>query len=535
MKRKLLVALFLAVVMILSVALVACDNHKCESECSTCHKCKNADCKEAACKDKCECKPAAETLAQSITKGVFRMDAQSRYMLVKFYEDGTFYAYGLLTDVYRGKYVVHENYATAIKYVDCGDDGNVDDGETTILTATKAVEFFEEDGTTPSTQVVRKDEDMPKGSHLDNSMAANVIAYTDGWLHHIKIGAQTRSLRQNKDTAFTKDDEVAVLMHEFMIADNAANASLISGQWTQQRRKVSLFDKKFEEAITDDAISEGSVTVLGNVFTLKYEDNSTATVTVAANGETATFVKGEKTIELVKWNDGTVKPAPTGEAILTKELNNTAGDGSDAMSVAGNNMAGSVVFNDDGTVVIKVTAIGLEVTGKWVVDNHALVVTEIDDMTLTQSGLTLTLGGTISMRGQSAPISATITCTQTELGTLAQDSLPVVKEVLKKEMKNEAGDGSDAIVIAGVQKLGGSVTFMSDGTVVISVPTVGLNVTGKWVVSNHALTVTEIGDMTLTQSGLTLTLGGTASVGEKSAPISATITCTQAELQSLMA
>lgn len=55
---KKLVAILVAVVMVVTslFVLAACnkDEHTCESKCPTCQKCTNKDCKEDACKDKCE-------------------------------------------------------------------------------------------------------------------------------------------------------------------------------------------------------------------------------------------------------------------------------------------------------------------------------------------------------------------------------------------------------------------------------------------------------------------------------------------------
>lgn len=54
MKRRVLI-IFLAIVFCLSLALVACNTtHECKNKCPECQKCLNKDCKEDACKDKCQ-------------------------------------------------------------------------------------------------------------------------------------------------------------------------------------------------------------------------------------------------------------------------------------------------------------------------------------------------------------------------------------------------------------------------------------------------------------------------------------------------
>lgn len=435
-KSRLLVTLLLVIVLVLSVALVACDNtHKCESKCPDCGGCKNADCKEEVCAKKCTCSDVTETLAQTIVKGVFRMDAENRYELVKFYEDGTFYAYGLMTDVVRGRYVVHENYATAVNYIDCGDNGNWDDGEpTTPSTTNQVVELFQEDGTTPATNIGRKDQDIPQGSSLGNTVASNIIPYTDGWLHHVKVGAQTRSLRQNQNDTFSKDDEVAVLMYEFMIADDAANDSLIGGMWTQQRRKVSLYDKRFEESITDDAISEGTVTISGKVFTLKYEDNSTATVTISEDGKTATFQKGEKTIELVEWAEAlpvaaelkTADGAPIPMVVTLYE------DGSVKIA-SGSSKFSATYVQDSGTITITMAA-GCPLT--------------INSVTLSENDLTVVL---VVPTGRPAPAPATmnVTVSGKVTGTLFTSSVATAKTEDGSLSIKLFGDGGAELTVQG--------------------------------------------------------------------------------------
>ena len=53
---KKIVAVLVVMVMVLAsvFALAACDKHECQSKCPECQKCTNKDCKEEACKDKCE-------------------------------------------------------------------------------------------------------------------------------------------------------------------------------------------------------------------------------------------------------------------------------------------------------------------------------------------------------------------------------------------------------------------------------------------------------------------------------------------------
>lgn len=52
-KTKMIVALLIALMMVFTFVLAACDKHVCESKCPTCGKCLNATCEEEACEDKC--------------------------------------------------------------------------------------------------------------------------------------------------------------------------------------------------------------------------------------------------------------------------------------------------------------------------------------------------------------------------------------------------------------------------------------------------------------------------------------------------
>ncbi len=53
-KSRIIVALVLALLMVASVVLAACDQHVCESVCETCGKCTNTTCTDPACLDKCQ-------------------------------------------------------------------------------------------------------------------------------------------------------------------------------------------------------------------------------------------------------------------------------------------------------------------------------------------------------------------------------------------------------------------------------------------------------------------------------------------------
>lgn len=53
-KTKTLVAILLAVMFVLTIVLVACDQHVCKHKCYRCGKCLDADCTDKACAEKCE-------------------------------------------------------------------------------------------------------------------------------------------------------------------------------------------------------------------------------------------------------------------------------------------------------------------------------------------------------------------------------------------------------------------------------------------------------------------------------------------------
>ena len=93
------------------------------------------------------------TPTTKITDGVFSCVGQgSREILVKLYEDGTYFAQGMMGDIYRGSYVYHTDIG--VQYVDYGEDNNFDGTDsTTVLTSTASVEFKDEAGNA-STNIV---------------------------------------------------------------------------------------------------------------------------------------------------------------------------------------------------------------------------------------------------------------------------------------------------------------------------------------------------------------------------------------------
>lgn len=279
-KAKFFVAALLAGTVAASVcAFTACNNDKPEDD-----------------------NPPATTA--KITDGVFNCVVQgTREILIKLYEDNTYFAMGAMGDVYRGTYVYHED--VSVQYVNYGDDCNFDGTDsTTILTSTASVEFKDEDGKA-STNIVRQPlTQKPEGVGADyelpqfsNTTTENYIAYADDTLQMCKVGSFGRALKHNANKAFTKDDEPAVLEHKFMVEEDSDK---IQGVVTQQMLTLELFDKKFVDKVSASTDIEGKLTKSGNVYTLTYKDG-TATVTVSEDGSTAVWKKGDVTINYVKY------------------------------------------------------------------------------------------------------------------------------------------------------------------------------------------------------------------------------------------
>ena len=121
-KKFALLALLVALVMVFTVVLAACQDHKCTSECPECGKCTNKDCKEEACKDKCEGHESVDPVYTGLFVYTRIVEgAPTTYNDLVLKEDGFFYLITFMQMKYVGKYEYNAN-KTSITFSDANDE-----------------------------------------------------------------------------------------------------------------------------------------------------------------------------------------------------------------------------------------------------------------------------------------------------------------------------------------------------------------------------------------------------------------------------
>lgn len=301
-----------------------------------------------------------------ITDGVFSCASDpSHVQLVKFKEDGTFYAQSVMqNEAFFGKW---ELVDMDMEYITVDTTKGFIEQATpdkSIHKATKAVKFMHNDG---SAYNVRGDysytgeleENMGQliAIETNKDVAKNYIAYADNRLHATTFdgGQYVRTLVHNPDSTFSEENEVKNELYHFMVKDLPAWAE---DDYIVQDLELTIYHNSFVDLATSENQISGKLTQNGNVFTF---DNG-ATVTVSADGKTATYTKGEITIELVEWANAAEKVASatgTTEGIgeLKLELYN---DGSALLLGAGKEFAGTYTV-EDITVKVNIAATGFTI------------------------------------------------------------------------------------------------------------------------------------------------------------------------------
>lgn len=360
-----------AALCVLICAFAGCkqnETHTCQNKCETCGKC-TAECTESVCAEKCE----GHEEGISLTEGIFKATVEGRNntAVLKFKEDGTFYAHGLDGQkAYMGKYEIVD---MEINYVDWGADGNWDTEEgVAVLKATKAIAFYDMDG---NPMTVRNESNMYNeeqgldGTKINEGIAQNYCAYTpaDGAVpakvHAVGFNNDpyTRTLTQDTTAVFTEDDEIKNLLYHFMVA---ALPEWAVGSYEANELEFKLYHNSFEDMATVEVMESGSLTVNGNVYTL----SNGATITVDPDAYTAVYKKGDVEINLIKWMElGTVVATVSGnlyDGAMTYEAK-LYDDGT--LALTGNMMPnavyGSYVLNSDNTLTLDIAAGSMTVEG----------------------------------------------------------------------------------------------------------------------------------------------------------------------------
>ena len=295
---KKLVAALLAVLMLMS--LIACSSKPAEAP-------KTEEAPKAADAPKAEEAPKATEALKAeevkITDGVWICSSDAtHFSLVKFKEDGTFYARGIMGQKgFFGKYEVVDQ---AVEYYDAKADGVLkgEDGPFDVLKSEKAVKFMHEDGTpyevfaTPKTVKIN-DVDTPL-EPLNKDLGAEYCPLTEDVLHHVAFDDYSRSLKHDPKAVFTEDDEIRNLLYKFMVAELSEQNK--ADGYKQQELTVELYHNGYVDMATSEMIvDEKYQNIDGNVFTLA----DGATITVDPDAYTAVYQNGDKVINLVKFGE----------------------------------------------------------------------------------------------------------------------------------------------------------------------------------------------------------------------------------------
>lgn len=289
-----------------------------------------------------------------ITDGVYFTQADASHrILVKFYEDGSFYIEGMRGNAAKGSYEVKEE---SIIYRQ-GTEELTPDTEGALVSATQAVYFYEADGTTPF--------EINRSDLYADGTASNAIALADDALQNVTYDESTRTLLHSPLNPFSTSDEKAIEMYHFMLADESDIPDSAEGA-TVQDYTITLTQKGYEaNLLGSDSI--GSYTVSGNVYTLTgtLPKGSYGTITVSADGKTATYVSADdKTIELVAYAEA------QGTVVATMEGSATVLAGGNPMTISFtlsfyNDFTAELVANM-GTMSLTVATASWEIVGNGI-------------------------------------------------------------------------------------------------------------------------------------------------------------------------
>ena len=253
-----------------------------------------------------------------VTDGVWICSSDAtHFVLVKFKEDGTFYARGLMGQAgYFGKYEIVDQ---AVEYYDAGADGVLkqEDMPFDVKKSEKAIRFLSDDGTPlemrQEPESVKIDGNPTPVDPLNDGLGKEYVAIADEMLHHFYLDSYTRSLTHKPNEKFTEADEIRNLLYKFMVAEvsekNAAEG------WKQQELTLELFHNGYVDMATgDELVDEPYQKIEGNVFTLA----DGATVTVDPDAYTAVYEKDGVKIAFVKFNENGSEAAAEEAAVVAQ-------------------------------------------------------------------------------------------------------------------------------------------------------------------------------------------------------------------------
>ena len=418
-----------------------------------------------------------------MTDGVYSRQMDSSHeTLIKLYEDGTAYLAGF-TVSYKGWYEVKEE---SISTANCADDGTIIDaaaeadgkGEHKWLTFDTAIYFWaDEDMTQPITvNASAESEDALPSSGVGYAYGTpeNALAYDaeNDLIYNYKFDQATRTLSHSSLRDFDEDDENAIEKYKFMLKNEADIPADAEEGATVQDYTLIITQKGFEgNLLGGSAVWNGKYTVEGNVYTLNdtFSGEDVGTLTVSADGTTATYTNGDVTIELVAYEEA----APVG---VTDLLTVTATQN------LGIEVEFALTFKSNCTATLSASVMGstIEFTTDWELQAPYIVFSNTSNgefsYAIDGEGAHVTWTGDLSaaMPGQTTEF----TFASSELAKLmaAQPSEPAQPEVLG----TLTGGGGNFVM---------TLSLYDDHTCAITMGDVQI-ATGTWSFANYALTVT---------------------------------------------
>ena len=443
MKKKLIAILALCSCLALGGALTACTD-KPEEQTHTQHVDANGD---GVC-DECGADMGGSTVEPEeyeLTDGVFNWTYQGREQLIKFYEDGTFYAKDMSGGAKKGTYKVGSG--ETLEYEDAGadfvlNDPNPAEGDPNRdewKTTTSYIDFFEEDGTTP--MVMRQDFNEGNGlvGYREDDPNTNRIAYVDDMLHNVDLQGliiSTRTLSHSPQVDFTIDDEMPIERARYMLAELPSYA--------EEGEKVQDF----------------YIILTQNGFTVHLDEDiqGTYTVTSSADGETyALFdpmmnedygelvVSAGGTVTLTKADGTEIALVPYAEPSTVETIATLSG----TTSVGETPIRIDLLLKDDDTYEIQAwmvyagldpTLLATLATGTYTVSDEAVVCTpqggEAFSLTVAGNAVSGSWSGTfngttlnVTLTGE---LPSSVTTLSTLSGTTAVGETPLRIDLLLK-------------------------------------------------------------------------------------------------------
>ncbi len=332
-----------------------------------------------------------ETPEVKMTDGVYSRQMDSSHeTLIKLYEDGTAYLAGF-TVSYKGWYEVKEE---SISTANCADDGTIIDaaaeadgkGEHKWLTFDTAIYFWaDEDMTQPITvNASAESEDALPSSGVGYAYGTpeNALAYDaeNDLIYNYKFDQATRTLSHSSLRDFDEDDENAIEKYKFMLKNEADIPADAEEGATVQDYTLTITQKGFEgNLLGGSAVWNGKYTVEGNVYTLNdtFSGEDVGTLTISADGTTATYTNGDVTIELVQYAAAVDLPVATMEGTVTRDMQGEETQFEFTLSFYGD-FTGKVVVSAFG-MEMDVTTFGW----KMAEDGRSVVISDVSNGELT--------------------------------------------------------------------------------------------------------------------------------------------------------